>query len=83
MHVKPPSTLSGVLLLYAVCALAAWLAWPLIKTAMPDSFPQDAGRNGALPYDEYGSDPGRFDRWRGGQRGGYSPYHPGRPGGGR
>ena len=79
MRVKPPSTFGGVLLLYAACALAAWLAWPFIKAAMPDSFPQDAGRNGALRYDEYGytGDPSRFDRWRGGQRGGYSPYYPG------
>jgi hypothetical protein len=70
--------LDNPLLVFALCCAVAWfIGWPLIKAAMPDSFPLED--HGAAPYDEYGytGDPGRFDRWRGGQRGGYSPYFPG------
>jgi hypothetical protein len=68
------------LLLYAACCVAALLAWPIIKGAFPDSFPQE---NRSEPrYDAYGytGDPGRFDRWRGADRSGpreYSPFFPG------
>lgn len=63
-----PSTFGGGLLLYAACcAAAAFFGWPLIKAALPDSFPLDHPYTNPEPYDGRG----------GGHRGGYSPYFPG------
>jgi hypothetical protein len=70
---KPPSSFGGGLLLYAACAVMAWMAWPYIKAAF------DGNAGGGPQYDQYGytGDPGRFDRWRQGGRGGYSDFYPG------
>jgi hypothetical protein len=67
---KPTGFNSG-LLLYAACAVAAWMAWPYIRQAFDG--------NTAPAYDEYGyrGDAGRRERWNQGGRGGYSDYYPG------
>jgi hypothetical protein len=68
------------LLLFAACCAAAVLAWPYIKGAFPDSFPQETSGSGAERFDQYRykGDPGRFDRWnnRGGEQE-FSQYFPG------
>jgi hypothetical protein len=86
---KPPSRPSGSspgfgngLVVYTLCAaVAAYIGWPLIKRALPDSFPME-NHGGIEPYDAFGwrGDPGRVDRWKNADQGGprsFSQYYPG------
>ena len=75
-----PSSFGGQMVLFAICCVLAYLAWPTVRGMFPDSFPLEQ-RAGRERFDEYGytSDPGRFDRWRNAQGGTreYSPHFPG------
>jgi hypothetical protein len=56
----------GLLIYAACCAAAAYFGWPLMKAALPDSFPLEHTYTNPNPYDPAGA-----------ARGGYSPYYPG------